>query len=641
MISISNLSMHFGEKTLFEGASFQLNDGNHYGLVGANGSGKSTLLRILAGDIPPENGSVSYPAGIRLGVLKQDHFVYENVAILDVVLMGKQPLWDAMLEKSELSRMVPMTEATGQRIAELELTIADHNGYQAEAEAAELLAGLGISVQQHRQPLNTLSGGYKLRVLLAQCLFTQPDFLLLDEPTNHLDLHSIIWLEEYLNRFPGTCLIISHDQYFLNRVSTHIVDIDYQEIKVYTGNYEQFKKEKALDIAHKEQEIEKQERKKEDLQQFIDRFKAKATKARQANSKVKQLDRMEDIVIKRSSRLSPSFRFDICRPSGKIAFTCDRLSKRFDENTVLNNVTLSVDRGEKLAVIGPNGIGKSTFLKLIAGIFAPSGGSIDLGHEVYTGYCPQDHGDVIPDTSTPYEWLYQFSPGETVSAIMGLLGRVLLGGDDAKKSTAALSGGESARLIFAGIMLQKPNLLLLDEPTNHMDIESLEALGAALQQYPGTIVCVSHDRRFIERFSTAILELKTGGVEWYAGGYAEYLEKQGEDYLDRSMARIRTVKKPTKSGNPSDHSKWKAHNKTVSRLKRTLQKNEERISALEDEIGALERMLSNPDLYKPGNHQELQGLLQRKEELNQQLARSFAAWEEDQARLDEMATQTG
>ncbi len=642
MISVTDLSMHFGEKVLFERANFQLNYGNHYGLVGANGSGKSTLMRILSGGMTAEKGAINVPGTIKLGILKQNHFIYEDESIIDVVMMGKKRLWDAIKEKNSLTEENQVTEQIGKRIAELEIVIADHNGYQAEAEASELLAGLGIQQVKQTDHLSTLSGGYKLRVLLAQCLFSEPDFLLLDEPTNHLDIASIIWLEEYLNRFPGTCLIISHDQYFLNRVSTHIIDIDYEEVKIYTGNYKQYTREKELEISQKETEISRQEKKKEDLQQFIDRFKAKATKARQANSKAKQLDRMDDIVIKRTSRISPFFSFDICRPSGKVAFTTKNLSKAFDTTRVLEDISVEINRGEKLAVIGPNGIGKSTFLKLVADIIKPSSGTVQPGHEIYSGYCPQDHKDIIPDNTTPFEWLYSFSPGETVSMIRGLLGKVLIKGEDANKSTSALSGGESARLIFAGMMLQKPNLLLLDEPTNHMDIESLEALGNSLNDYPGTVVCVSHDRRFIESFATGILELKPNGFDLFSGSYQEYLEKQGEDHLDRSMSRSKSEKqKAPRKKAPVDNKKWRENNKAASKLKRTIQKNESRIADLEAQISGLDGEMMDDELYKSGNSDRLKAMLDRKDTLNGELNELFTVWEENQANLDKMALTSG
>ncbi|MFH2131822.1 MAG: ABC-F family ATP-binding cassette domain-containing protein [bacterium] len=641
MISVTDLGMHFGEKVLFERANFQLNYGNHYGLVGANGSGKSTLMRILSRETAAEQGTVNYPADLKLGILNQNHFAFEAHAIIDVVLMGKKVLWEALNEKNHLTTGKEVTETIGKRIADLEIIVADHNGYQAEAEASELLAGLGIPRELQDNPLSTLSGGYKLRVLLAQCLFSDPDFLLLDEPTNHLDIASIIWLEEYLNRFSGTCLIISHDQYFLNRVSTHIIDIDYEEIKIYTGNYDRYISEKELEITQKEMEIVKQEKKKEDLQQFIDRFKAKATKARQANSKAKQLDRMDDIVIKRSSRLSPHFAFDICRPSGKVAFATKNLSKDFGSTRVLNNLSMTIKRGEKLAVIGPNGIGKSTFLKLVAGLIEPTQGAVEMGHEIYFGYCPQDHKDIIPDNSSPYEWLYSFSPGETIGTIRGLLGRVLIRGEDANKSTAALSGGESARLIFAGIMLQKPNLFLLDEPTNHMDIESLEALGKALHAYPGTVVCVSHDRRFIESFATGILELKHGGFDLFPGGYQEYLENQGEDYLDRSMTRIKTEKRNQTAKKTIHNKELREISKNISKMKKNVQKSELRVAELETEISRIDALMMDDDLYNQDHDQKLQSLLTRKEALDQELGIALVDWEDKQATLDKLIARSG
>ena len=548
MISVSNLAMNFGQQSLFEDVSFQLNQGNKYGLVGANGSGKSTLLKMLSLEIQPEAGEINFPASLKIGFLEQDHFHFENVPVLDVVLMGKPELWDAFQTKKELLSQNTISEEAGKTLANLEMKISDLNGYQAESDASELLAGLGIPPTRQRDNLSTQSGGYKLRVLLAQCLFGDPEFLLLDEPTNHLDLESIHWLEEYLVRFAGTSLLISHDQYFLNRICTHIIDIDYKTIKIYPGNYQNFIKTKALEVTQKEAEITRQEKKKEELQQFIDRFKAKATKARQANSKAKQLNKIDDIEIKRSSRLTPGFALSIQRPSGKTVFTARNLSKSFDDNHVIKNLTFSMRRGAKIAVIGPNGIGKSTLLKILANEIKPTTGEVEMGHEVFKGYCPQNHMDSIPEGTTPFEWLYSFAPGESIGTIRGLLGRVLLRGDDVHKHTESLSGGESARLIFAGLMLLKPNLLLLDEPTNHMDIESLEALSLALRTYEGSVICVSHDRRFIETFANGILELKPDGFELFTGNYWEYLEKQGKDYLNRAITRPSRGKKEKKPG---------------------------------------------------------------------------------------------
>jgi len=638
MISVTHLGMHFGEKTLFKDVSFQLNQGNRYGLVGANGSGKSTLVRILAGELSAETGSINFPSALRIGVLKQDHFVYRQDRILDVVLKGRKELWAALQEKKILLGQNDHSVAAGEKLAQLEMLIADWEGYSAEAEAAEILAGLGIPSSRHDHRLLSLSGGYRLRVLLAQCLFSRPDFLLLDEPNNHLDLASIIWLEEYLCRFAGTCLIISHDQYFLDRISTHIVDIDYETIKIYTGGYFQFLKDKELERSQREAEIARQEKKKEELEAFISRFKAKATKARQANSKAKQLDRMEEIVIRRSSRIAPAFAFEQGRPSGKLVLAAKAVSHTFGEVEVLRGVTFSLKRGDKMAIIGPNGVGKSTLLRILKGELTPSAGSVEIGYEVYTGYCPQDHREAIPERTSPYEWLYQFAPAETIGRIRGLLGRVLIQGDDAFKATEALSGGESARLIFAGIMLQRPNLLLLDEPTNHMDIESLEALGEALQYYDGTIVCVSHDRRFIERFATVILELKTDGFDLFAGGYLEYLEKAGVDYLDRNQAPLRAGAGARKNADKTDGKAWRELKKEAGRLKNRVARAEGRIAALEQNLAALENRLAESQLYLPGQERELQEIMSSKEQLQQDLTAAVEEWETQQAELDRLST---
>ncbi|MBU2512985.1 ATP-binding cassette domain-containing protein [bacterium] len=627
MINLNKLGIHFGRQVLFENVTLQMNKGNRYGLVGANGSGKSTLLKLIAREQHPEAGEIEYSPALKIGVLQQDQYLYDTVSILDVVLMGRLDLWKALQEKQKLTEMGDVSEENGQKLAELEMKIADQKGYEAEPEAAELLSGLGISVEKQNDPLNTLSGGYKLRVLLAQCLFSEPDFLLLDEPTNHLDLLSIIWLEEYLCKFKGTCLIISHDQYFLNRISTHIVDIDYETIKVYTGNYDQFVESKELERTQKEKEITQQEKKKDEIKQFVTRFKAKATKARQANSKMKQLDRMEEIVIRRSSRKSPNFSFDIIRPSGKIIFTLKNLSKSFGEHQVIKDLSIKLERGEKLAVIGANGIGKSTLLKMLVGTVEATKGSIEQGYEVHPGYCPQDHREMIPSGSTPFEWLYSFAPGETIGTIRGLLARVLIQGDDVDKDTDSLSGGESARLIFSRLMLQRPNLMLLDEPTNHMDIESLESLSESLQKYEGSIVCVSHDRRFIETFATSILELRHDGYELFKGTYHEFLEKKGFDYFDRTSVRLENRKKKDKKEKKLQNQEWRELSKEKSSLERQVTAKEKEVAGIEQQLSVCEERLSQEEIYKEEKKRELEQEVKKKAELDKKLSVSMAEWE--------------
>jgi len=424
-------------------------------------------------------------------------------------------------------------------------------------------------------------------------------------PTNHLDLLSIIWLEDYLCRFNGSCLIISHDQYFLNRISTHIIDIDYATIKIYPGNYSEFTQSKELEHLQKGKEIQQQEKKKEELQQFITRFKAKATKARQANSKAKQLDRMEDIEIIRSSRISPRFDFKLNRPSGKTIFTVKNLARSFGDNQVLEDITLEIARGEKVAVIGANGIGKSTLLKILGNELDPTSGKVEKGYEVQIGVCPQDHHELISSGSTAFEWLYSFAPGETIGTIRGLLGRVLIQGDDVHKATESLSGGESARLIFARLMLEKPNLLLLDEPTNHMDIESLEALSSALKDYQGSIVCVSHDRRFISTFATSILELRNDGYELFKGSYNEFLEIKGFDYLDRNTVRLEAKQGKIGKTEKLQNKEWKRMSKEISRLEKQISNREAVIVDLENEKTKVEENLAESDLYLKSNKKNL------------------------------------
>lgn len=618
--------MHFGTKVLFENVSFQLNKGNRYGLVGANGSGKSTLLKILSNETQPENGDISYPSATKLGVLNQDHFSFEDVPILDVVLMGKPELWKALQKKKKIIDQGELSENSGHALADLEMEIADLGGYNAETEASVLLAGLGIANEKQQNLLNTLSGGYKLRVLLAQCLFSEPDVLLLDEPTNHLDLLSIIWLERYLCEFKGSCVIISHDQVFLDNICTHIVDIDFETIKIYTGNYQGFLAAKELESSQKEKEIQQQEKKRDELQAFVTRFKAKATKARQANSKVKQIEKMEEIVIKRSSRISPSFSFEMNRPSGKMIFDVQNICKSFSDLQVLSDISFKMERGEKIAIIGVNGIGKSTLLKILAGMIKPTSGSVETGHEVQPGYCPQDHGDLVRFGTTAYEWLYSFSPGETIGTIRGLLGRVLIQGDDVHKDTEALSGGETARLIFSKIMLEKPNLLLLDEPTNHMDIESLEALSSALKSYEGSIICVSHDRRFISQFATSILELKEEGHDLFQGSYDEFLERKGIDYFDRGFVGLEKRKPKKKAA--LENKEWREISKKISKLTNQINKLEKKIASLEEQIGNSEEVLAETDLYAPERKSDLENELSKKSNLEFSLEKALEEWEQ-------------
>ncbi len=540
MISISNLAKSFGEQTLFEGATVRFVKGERYGIVGSNGSGKSTLLRILSDEEPASEGSISIPRRCRLGVLKQDHFEYETTPILDVVMMGNAELWDAMVEKDRLLEQAD-EHFDGDRYARLEEVVMRWDGYSLESRAAEILEGLGIDTAIHREPLSILSGGFKLRVLLAQTLAAAPDALLLDEPTNHLDILSIRWLEKFLTDFKGVVVVVSHDHRFLDSVCTWILDIDYETLTVYPGAYSSFERKKVEERARREAEIAQRQQEIDHHQKFVDRFRYKASKARQAQSRVKLINRMTIEPLPRSSRRYPLFRFDSRRPSGKRVLTLEGISKSYGDNQVLDDVSLEVGRGERVAVIGPNGIGKSTLLKIALGEVRADAGEVDWGYETHPGYFAQDHRQQLFDKDgaerkTVESWLWDCCPGEPIGFVRGQLAAVLFTKDEAVKRIVSLSGGEAARLLFCRHIVLKPNVLVLDEPTNHLDLEAIEALIDGLSDYQGTLLLVSHDRWFVSRLATRIIEISDQGVNDFLGGYDEYLERLGDDHLDRAAA---------------------------------------------------------------------------------------------------------
>ena len=546
MISISNLAKSFGEQTLFEGATVRFAKGERYGIVGSNGSGKSTLLRILSDEEPASEGSISIPRRCRLGVLRQDHFEYEEVPILDVVMMGNAELWDAMVEKDRLLERAD-EHFDGDRYAELEEVVMRWDGYSLESRAAEILEGLGIDTEVHREPLSILSGGFKLRVLLAQTLAAAPDVLLLDEPTNHLDILSIRWLEKFLTDFKGVVVVVSHDHRFLDNVCTQILDIDYETLTAYSGAYSNFERKKVEERARREAEIAQRQQEIDHHQKFVDRFRYKASKARQAQSRVKLINRMTIEPLPQSSRRYPLFRFDSRRPSGKRVLTLDGISKSYGDNQVLDDVSLEVGRGERVAVIGPNGIGKSTLLKIALGEVRPDAGEIDWGYETHPGYFAQDHRQQLLDRDgaerkTVESWLWDCCPGEPIGFVRGQLGAVLFTKDEAIKRIGSLSGGEAARLLFCRHVVLKPNVLVLDEPTNHLDLEAIEALIEGLSSYEGTLLLVSHDRWFVSRLATRIIEISDDGVNDFLGSYDEYLARLGDDHLDRAAALQRAKK---------------------------------------------------------------------------------------------------
>ncbi len=547
MLAITNLSKTYGATTLFRDVNMRLTEGNRYGIVGANGSGKSTLLRIVAGDEEASTGTVALPRRARVGVLRQDHFAYENDRIIDVVMMGNAELWEAMVEKEKILENAG-EHFDADRYQQLEDVVMRFDGYSLEARASEILEGLAIPTASHYEPLSTLSGGFKLRCLLAQVLASEPDVMLLDEPTNHLDILSIRWLESFLAKtFKGCTLVVSHDHRFLDNVCNHIVDVDYERAMLYTGNYTAFDSAKVADRERLEAEIAKRDKEIADKKKFVERFKAKASKARQAQSRVKMIEKIVIEELPRSSRQHPGFAFKQRRPTGKVVLEANELCKSYGDNEVLRDVSLRIMRGDRLAVIGPNGIGKSTLLKILTENLEPDAGEVEWGHEPYVGYFAQDHHELLAgdDDISLHDWLWNTCPGQSIGFVRGKLARVLFTGDDVHKKIGALSGGEAARLIFARIAIAEPNVLVLDEPTNHLDLEGIAALAKALQAFDGTIILVSHDRWFVQEIASRVIEITPTGMTDFPGSYEEYIAACGDDHLDADavIAKAKTKKR--------------------------------------------------------------------------------------------------
>ncbi len=632
MISVSDLSKSFGAQTLFAGVSIQFNPGNRYGLVGANGSGKSTFLRILAGQEAPSSGVVSIPRKLRVGVLSQDHFRYEETSILHVAMMGNREVWEAMAEKERLLHADAPFESD--RYAELEDVIMRHQGYSLEARAAEILEGLGIPTEVHGNPLSTLSGGFKLRVLLGQVLAAEPGALLLDEPTNHLDIVSIRWLEKFLDSYKGLAIVISHDHRFLDNVCTHVADVDYETVTVYPGNYSAFVAAKEGERERKEAEITKREKQIAGHQAFVDRFRAKATKARQAQSKIKLIEKIVIEKLPESSRRHPRFRFAQKRPSGRMPLEIDGLGKAYGEKVVLRDVSLRVERGDRLAIIGPNGIGKSTLLKIAVGELAPDAGTVTWGYEASPGYFSQDHAEVQgAGRQTVEAWLWEAAPGEPIGFIRGQLGHVLFGEDDVDKPVRALSGGECARLVFARLAVLGPNVLVLDEPTNHLDLEAIDALVTALSEYDGTLIFVSHDRWFVSRLANRIVEITPKGLNDFRGSYEEYLDRLGDDHLDAD-AVLRTLRKARKGKDAAKAEPEPKRRSRVRVLEKRLEELTGQVDALETRIHEISERFLDPALFGKGGQAESRRLEKEQEQLKLRLAGLMAEWETVETELE-------
>jgi ATPase subunit of ABC transporter with duplicated ATPase domains len=527
MISVNGVSMRFGSKVLFEDVTTTFSAGRRYGLTGPNGAGKSTFMKLLTGEQPPQKGTVVRPE--KLGVLRQDQFAFDAFRVIDAVIMGNQKLWNALEEREFLYAKAAMTDEDGMRLGELEGIVGDEDGYGAESDAAILLQGLDIPEELHERKMSELQGGQKVRVLLAQALFGRPQALLLDEPTNHLDLDSIHWLREFLIRYEGTLIVISHDRHFLNDVCTHTADIDYQTIITYTGGYDEMVLAKTQIRARVEAENAQREKKIAQLNDFIARFGA-GTRASQTTSRRKEVERLQTTELARSNIQRPYIKFTMNRPSGRTVLEAAGVSKAHGPQAVIESFSAVLNRGEKVVLVGRNGEGKTTMLRALladAPGLPEAPGDIDAGrvrwgHEVSIGYFAQDYTGAIARGMTVVEWLHQFDPDASRQEIHGLLGQMLFSGEESLKPTEALSGGETARLLLCRIMLQKPNVLILDEPTNHLDLESINALNVALQRFEGTVLLVTHDQDLMEEVGTRVWHFRDGRIEDFKGTYEEY-----------------------------------------------------------------------------------------------------------------------
>ncbi len=527
MISVANVSMRYGSKVLFDDVTTTFSPGRRYGLTGPNGSGKSTFMKLLTGELAPQKGTVSRPN--KLGVLSQDQYAFDAFKVSDTVIMGNKRLWDTLQERERLYEKTSMTDAEGMRLGELEGIVGEEDGYSADSDAAVLLQGLDIPNELHDRKMAELQGGQKVRVLLAQALFGRPLALLLDEPTNHLDLDSIHWLQGFLERYDGILIVISHDRHFLNAVCTHTADIDYETIITYTGGYDDMVLAKMQIRSRIESENIQREKKIDQLNDFIARFSA-GTRASQVASRRKEVERLQTTDLARSNIQRPYIKFVMNRPSGRLAVEFKHVSKAYGDLSVIDDFSAVVNRGEKIVLVGRNGVGKTTMLKTLLAD-APGqpaspddidSGTVRWGHEAAIGYFAQDHTGVIEKGMTAVEWLHQFDPDLSRQDIHGLLGQMLFRGEEGLKPTAALSGGETARLLFCRIMLQKPNILVFDEPTNHLDLESINALNVALQKFEGTVLLVTHDQDLMEEVGTRVWHFSQGRIEDFKGPYEEF-----------------------------------------------------------------------------------------------------------------------
>ncbi|NOU93787.1 ATP-binding cassette domain-containing protein [Paenibacillus sp. LMG 31456] len=523
MITVSNVTLRYGKRALFEDVNIKFTPGNCYGLIGANGAGKSTFIKILSGEMEANKGEVSITPGERMAVLKQNHFEYDEVEVLRTVMMGHSRLFEIMEEKNALYAKEDFSEEDGMRAADLEGEFQDLDGWQAESDAAELLIGLGINKEMQEQKMKELSGNEKVRVLLAQALFGNPNILLLDEPTNHLDIESINWLENFLARFEGTVIVVSHDRHFLNQVCTHIADIDFSKIQLYVGNYDFWYESSQLALKLTRESNKKTDEKRKELEAFIQRFSANASKSKQATSRKKQLEKLTLEDIKPSTRKYPFIKFQPEREAGKQLLTVEKLSKSIDGEQIFNNISFTINKGDKIAFVGPNGNTKSTLFQVLMGETPADSGEFTWGVTTTQAYFPKDNTSYFNSDMSLVDWLRQYSKEQDESYLRGFLGRMLFSGEEALKKASVLSGGEKVRCMLSKMMMSGANVLILDEPTNHLDLESITALNNGMVDFDGTMLFVSHDHQFIQTVANRIMEITPNGLIDKMMTYDEYL----------------------------------------------------------------------------------------------------------------------
>jgi len=526
MLSTVNLTQRYGKRVLFEKINLTLDPGKRYGLIGANGAGKSTFMKILAGELEPSEGEVQIQPGAKLGVLSQNQFAFEDFSLKDAVLYGNKKLYEAQKEKEKLYIEGDFdSDEVNNRLAELEMICADEDPtYESEVKIEKLLTSLGFPVETHDNLMSTLTGGDKVKILLAQVLFLQPDILLLDEPTNNLDMETISWLEEEIKRYEGVVIIISHDRHFLNAVVTHILDLDFKQIREFTGNYDEWYI--AANLIKKQSELERSKKlkEKEDLEKFISRFSANASKAKQATSRQKQLEKLDIEEVKISSRRDPSIMFKASREIGNEVLEVNDIYKAYGDNKVLNGVSFKVNKEDKIAIIGGNGAGKTTLVEIIMGNIKPDSGSVKWGQTVTATYFPQNTTEKLDAHEKLYEWIQGHDLKWHIDEIRQCLGRMLFNGEEQEKEVVACSGGEKHRIMLSKMMMDSANYLVMDEPNNHLDLEAIIALGEALHQYQGGVICVTHDRELIDAFANKIIKIKEDGtIDIFEGNYEEYM----------------------------------------------------------------------------------------------------------------------